>query len=306
MTFNFFIIHAAPGDPVIYMYGPYNVTSEDMDKIRESMGLNRPLILQYLYYLKGLVHLDFGYSAINRKPVLDLIMERIPATIILMISGFIFSVLLGIFLGAVCAVKVRTKFDYIVSAVTLIGYCMPVFWLGIILILLFSLKLQIFPSMGMMSMGKDLDGFSGFLDLLHHLVLPTITLGTYYMATYTRLTRSSMLEVLNLDFIRTAWAKGLNSKQVYFGHALKNALLPVITIMGLQLGFMFAGAVLTETVFAWPGMGRLTYNAILQRDYPLLMGLFILVSTCVILANLITDIVYSFIDPRIQYRHRPR
>lgn len=301
MTFNFFIIHAAPGDPVIYMYGPYNVTGEDMDKIRESLGLNRPLIIQYLSYLGDLLHGDLGYSAINRKPVLDLIIERIPATLILMSSGFFFSVLMGILLGALCAIRVRTKIDYFVSAVSLIGYCMPVFWFGIILILIFSLRFQMFPSMGMVALGKDLHGFAGLLDLLHHLALPTIALGTYYMATYTRLTRASMLEVLNQDYIRTAWAKGLNSMHVYLRHALQNALLPVITIMGLQLGFMFAGAVLTETVFAWPGMGRLTYNAILQRDYPLLMGLFILVCGCVIFANLLTDILYAYIDPRIQY-----
>jgi peptide/nickel transport system permease protein len=304
MTFNFFIIHAAPGDPVTYMYGPYSVTGEDMERLRESLGLNRPLIIQYLSYLADLLRGDLGYSAINRKPVLNLIVERIPATLILMISGLIFSVLLGIFLGAICAIRVRSKIDYLVSAVSLIGYCMPVFWFGIILILLFSLRLQIFPSMGMISLGKDLHGFAGFLDLLHHLALPTVALGTYYMATYTRLTRSSMLEVLSQDYIKTAWAKGLASKNVYFRHALQNALLPVVTVMGLQIGFMFAGAVLTETVFAWPGMGRLTYNAILQRDYPLLMGLFVLVCICVIFANLLTDIVYAYLDPRIQYRSK--
>ena len=202
----------------------------------------------------------------------------------------------------ISAVKARTSIDYVVTVVSLFGYSMPTFWLGLILILVFSLQLGWFPTMGMVTLGSEQSGLAGLVDLLHHLVLPTITLGSFFVATYARLTRSSMLEILGQEFITTAWAKGLPGRAVYYKHALRNALLPVITIVGLQIGFMFAGAVLTETIFAWPGMGSLTYQAILQRDYALLMGLFLIVSVCVILMNLLTDLVYTVVDPRIRYR----
>jgi peptide/nickel transport system permease protein len=213
----------------------------------------------------------------------------------------VFSVLAGTLWGVVSAVRARTGIDYAATVVSLFGYSMPTFWLGLILILVFSLQLGWFPTMGMVTLGDERSGFSGLVDVLHHLVLPTITLGSFFVATYARLTRSSMLEILGQDFITTAWAKGLPGSAIYYKHALRNALLPVITIVGLQIGFMFAGAVLTETIFAWPGMGTLTYQAILQRDYALLMGLFLIVSVGVILTNLVTDLVYTIVDPRIRY-----
>jgi peptide/nickel transport system permease protein len=201
----------------------------------------------------------------------------------------------------ISAVRARTSVDYAVTVVSLFGYSMPTFWLGLILILVFSLQLGWFPTMGMVTLGGELSGLAGLVDLLHHLVLPTVTLGSFFVATYARLTRSSMLEVLGQEFITAAWAKGLPGRAVHYKHALRNALLPVITVIGLQIGFLFAGAVLTETIFAWPGMGSLTYQAILQRDYALLMGLFLIVSVCVILMNLVTDLVYTIVDPRIRY-----
>ena len=231
-------------------------------------------------------------------------MERVPATLVLMAAAFVFSVTAGALWGVISAVKARTSIDYAVTIVSLFGYSMPTFWLGLILILVFSVQLGWFPTMGMVNLGRQQSGLPRLMDILHHLVLPTITLGTFFVATYARLTRSSMLEVLGQEFITTAWAKGLRSRAVYYKHALRNALLPVITIIGLQIGFMFAGAVLTETIFAWPGMGSLTYQAILQRDHALLMGLFLIVSVCVILTNLVTDLVYTVVDPRIRYTPR--
>jgi peptide/nickel transport system permease protein len=302
MAINFLIIHAAPGDPITYLYGgSAEVTAEQMARLRAELGLDRPLYVQFVLYLRSLLGGDLGFSVINRKPVLDLILERLPATLLLMTASFVFSVLAGALWGVISAVRARTGVDYAVTVVSLFGYSMPTFWLGLILILVFSLQLGWFPTMGMVTLGGEETGLAGLLDLLHHLVLPTITLGSFFVATYARLTRSSMLEVLGQEFITAAWAKGLSSRAIYYKHALRNALLPVITIVGLQIGFMFAGAVLTETIFAWPGMGSLTYQAILQRDYALLMGLFLIVSVCVILMNLATDLVYTVVDPRIRY-----
>jgi peptide/nickel transport system permease protein len=302
MAVNFLIIHAAPGDPITYLYGgSAEVSAEQMSRLRAELGLDRPLYVQFGLYLRHLIMGDLGFSVINRKPVLDLILERIPATLVLMTPAFVFSVLAGGLWGVISAVRARTSVDYAVTVVSLFGYSMPTFWLGLILILVFSLQLDWFPTMGMVTLGSDRSGFAALLDLLHHLVLPTVTLGSFFVATYARLTRSSMLELLRQEFITTAWAKGLPGRAVYWKHALRNALLPVITIVGLQIGFMFAGAVLTETIFAWPGMGSLTYQAILQRDYALLMGLFLIVSVCVILMNLVTDLLYTVVDPRIRY-----
>jgi peptide/nickel transport system permease protein len=299
---NFLIIHAAPGDPITYLYGASaEVSAEQMSRLRAQLGLDRPLHVQFLLYVRNLLGGDLGFSVINRKPVLDLILERVPATVVLMSAAFVFSVMAGALWGVISAVRARTGIDYAVTVVSLCGYSMPTFWLGLVLILVFSLQLGWFPTMGMVTLGSDRSGLSGLLDVLHHLVLPTITLGTFYVATYARLLRSSMLEVLGQEFITSAWAKGLPGRAVYYKHALRNALLPVITIVGLQIGFMFSGAVLTETIFAWPGMGSLTYQAILQRDYALLMGLFLIVSVCVILMNLVTDLVYTVVDPRVRY-----
>jgi peptide/nickel transport system permease protein len=302
MAINFVIIHAAPGDPITYLYGSSaEVSAEQMQRLRQDLGLTQPLYVQYVLYLRQLARGDLGFSVINRKPVLDLILERIPATLVLMSAAFVFSVVVGGLWGVISAVKARTHVDYWVTIASLFGYSMPTFWLGLLLILIFSLQLGWFPTMGMTTLGRERAGLAGLADVAHHLVLPTITLGMFYLAIYARLIRASMLEVLGQEFITTAWSKGLPANAVYYKHALRNALLPVITIAGLQIGFMFTGAVLTETIFAWPGMGGLTYQAILQRDYALLMGLFLMVAVCVILMNLATDLVYTFVDPRIRY-----
>jgi peptide/nickel transport system permease protein len=302
MAINFVIIHAAPGDPVTYMYGQLTeVSAEQMHQLREHMGLTQPLYVQFVCYLRQLLRGDLGVSVINRKPVLTLILERLPATMVLMSAAFVFSVCFGGLWGVISAIKARTQVDYWVTIISLFGYSMPTFWLGLLLILIFSLHLGWLPTMGMATLGREGSGLSAGLDVLRHLVLPTITLGAYNLAIYARLLRANMLEVLAQDFINTARAKGLSWKAVYYKHALRNALLPVITVAGIQIGFMFTGAVLTETIFAWPGMGGLTYQALLQRDYALLMGLFFMVSVCVILMSLVTDVLYTIVDPRIRY-----
>jgi len=302
MAINFWIIHAAPGDPVTYLYGQSTeVSAEQMHKLREQMGLTRPLYVQFYRYLRQLLQGDLGFSAINRKPVLTLILERLPATVLLMSTAFVFSLLFGTLWGVISAVNARTQIDYWGTVISLFGYSMPTFWLGLLLILIFSLYLGWLPTMGMVTLGSERSGLSAFVDVLRHLVLPTITLGAYNLAVYARLLRASMLEVLGQDFINTARAKGLSGKAIYYKHALRNALLPVITVAGIQLSFMFTGAVLTETIFAWPGMGGLTYQALLQRDYALLMGLFLMVSVCVIFMSLVTDVIYTIVDPRIHY-----
>lgn len=302
LTLNFVLVHAAPGDPVLYMYGSQNLSPEDLDRQRKDLGLDRPLWEQYVSYMKGLAHGDLGYSAVSRRKVFDLIMERLPATLLLTVTSLMISLVLGVAVGVIAAVRAHSWFDYGLMAVAVAGYSMPVFWLGLMAMLFFSVYLGWFPTMGLSTLGDAQTGLAGLLDVLHHMVLPVVVLSLYYMATYARLTRTVMLEVLQTDYIRTARAKGLPEWRVQFRHALKNALLPVLTTLGLQVGFLFTGAVLTETVFAWPGLGRLTQTAVFQRDYPLLMGLFVIVTIAVLAVSVLTDMVYGLVDPRISYR----
>src|SRR4029453_3847819 len=217
MALNFWIIHAAPGDPVTYLYGSLSeVSAEQMHQLREQMGLTQPIHIQFFRYLHQLLRGDLGFSVINRKPVLTLILERLPATMLLMSAAFVFSVLFGGLWGVISAVKARTQIDYWVTVASLFGYSMPTFWLGLLLILVFSLHLGWFPTMGMTTLGEERPGLAGPGDVVHHLVLPAITLATFYLATYARLIRASMLEVLGQEFITTAWSKGLPAGAVYY------------------------------------------------------------------------------------------
>lgn len=272
-------------------------------QVRESFGLDKPLLTQLYIYLKDVVQLDLGFSYRNHVPVLDLIMERLPATFLLMICAFIFSLVLGVTLG-VMAAKARYSnqrrwIDTTVMTGALVLYATPLFWLSLMGILLFSVVLGWLPAFGMETVGSNLTGLARALDIGKHLILPTVTLGCFFMAFYVRLTRASMLEVIGMDFVKTAKAKGVAPGSIVRIHVLRNALLPVITFAGIQLGQMAGGAVLTETVFAWPGIGRLMFDALLQRDYQLLLGIFLVTSTMVVLFNLLTDITYRIVDPRI-------
>lgn len=298
---NFFLIHAAPGDPVDVLAGNMEADPAYLERLRAEFGLDRPLHEQLVAYMGNVLSFDLGYSLRFRQDVLDLILSRMPATLLLMGTALVFSSVVGILLGAVAARRPAGPADNAATLVALAGFSMPVFWLGQLLLLLFALQLNLFPAQGMVSLRAPREGFGRWLDVAHHLVLPALTYSIYHLTLIFRLTRVKMQETLAQDYIVTARSKGLSERRVVYGHGLRNAMLPIATVIGLNFGFMLAGSVLTETVFAWPGMGRLMFEAINARDYPLLLGLFTVLSVAVILANVITDVVYAVIDPRVTY-----
>jgi len=302
---NFILIHMAPGDPAAVMAGEAGATDPVyVVQLRHQFGLDLPLWQQLFLYVKGVFQLDLGYSYRSGLPVLTLIMERLPATLLLMVCAFVFSIVFGVVLGVLAAqsrfANRRVWIDNVIMVGALIIYAAPLFWLALLAIVLFSVQLGWFPAFGMESVGLNLTGFARVQDIAMHLVLPTVTLGCFFMAIYARLTRASMLEVIGMDFVKTARAKGVPYGVIIRKHVLRNALLPVVTFAGIQLGQMAGGAVLTETVFSWPGIGRLMFDALVERDYQLLMGVFLMTSVMVVLFNLITDVLYQFIDPRIE------
>lgn len=301
VVLNFLIVHLAPGDPVNILVGEYGSTAEFRERVRREYGLDQPLLTQLAVYLRRILRGDLGHSLYFNQPVIRLILERLPATVLLMASQLVFALITGVTLGVAAACRPYSALDNASTAIALVGYSMPVFWSGLLLILLFSSTLGLLPSGGMMSSREHVAGLAAVLDVLRHLILPAFTLGLVNLALYVRLTRASMLEVLSQDYVRTAWAKGLGERRVVLYHALRNALLPVVTITGIDLGRMIGGAVLTETVFAWPGVGTLTFTSLQTRDYPVIVGTFMLVSVGVVLANLLVDVLYGILDPRIQY-----
>src|SRR5215212_5748587 len=301
LVLNFILIHAAPGDP-IYVLAGQSGDAAYYAQIRAQFGLDRPLPEQLWRYVLSVARGDFGYSFAYRQPVFQVILSRLPATLLLSLSGLILATLLGLWLGAVSARHAETPLDHLISAGTLIGYSMPAFWLGQVLLIVFAAGLGLFPVQGMTTARGGYTGLGAVLDVLWHLALPAVTLGLLQLALVTRLTRTGLVEVLAEDYVRTARAKGLAPRAVLYRHALRNALLPVVTVVGGHIGTLLAGAVLTEIIFAWPGLGRLIYDATLSRDYPLLMAVFLVVSASVIVVNLVTDLAYSLLDPRVRYR----
>jgi peptide/nickel transport system permease protein len=305
VVLNFLLIRLAPGDPASIMAG--EAASSDpayVEQLRQQFGFDQPLLQQLWLYIKGILQFDLGYSYRNRLPVLDLILDRLPATLLLMLLAFAFSFLVGGLLGVLAARSRYTNkkkwVDSSIMAVALLFYATPLFWLSLLLIILFSVTLGWLPAFGMESVGAGLTGLDRVLDISAHLVLPVISLGCFFMAVYARLARASMLEVMGMDFIKTARAKGVPAGQVIRKHVIRNAMLPVVTFAGIQLGQMAGGAVLTETVFGWPGIGRLMFDALMQRDYQLLLGVFLVTSSMVVLFNIITDLIYRVVDPRIE------
>lgn len=290
----FFLIHAAPGGPALLL-NP-ELGKEEALALERELGLNRPIYAQYLTWLGNLVHGNFGTSFMKGLPVTTLVMERLGATMYLMLAALILGVTLAIPLGVISAVKRYSVVDYCGTVFSFFGLAIPPFWYGIMLILLFSVSLRWLPSGGMYTVGA---GFS-LRDRLLHLILPALVLGTTTMAQLMRYTRSSMLTVLTQDYVRTARAKGLAERVVVYRHALRNAMIPVITVLGLQLPRLVGGAAITETIFGWPGMGRLAVDAAFQRDYLVIMGVTIVVSVVVVLANLLVDLCYALVDPRIR------
>jgi peptide/nickel transport system permease protein len=295
---NFFLIHAAPGDPIDFLLGSSEATEEYIAQVRAEFGLDQPLLAQLLAYLGKVVRLDLGYSLRFREDVLVLILSRLPATLLLMGSALVVASVLGILLGALAARRPYSATDNAATLVALAGYSMPVFWLGQIMLLVFSLHLAMFPTQGMMSLRAPREGIGMVMDVAHHLVLPVATYSVYHLALVFRLTRVKMQETLALDFITTARAKGLPERRVVYGHALRNAMLPVVTVIGLNFGFMLAGSVLTETVFAWPGLGLYITNALFSADMAAVMGGTIVVGAVFVGLNMLSDVLYRLVDPR--------
>ncbi|WP_189689155.1 ABC transporter permease [Pseudorhodoferax aquiterrae] len=300
-TANFMLVRAAPGDPVSIMAGEAGASDPQfVAQLRAQFGLDQPLPTQLANYLGHVLKLDLGYSYRQQQPVADLILERLPATLLLTGTAFGLSLLFGIVLGALASRNAGKWQDSLITVVALLFYATPLYWLAMMAVLLFSVQMDLLPAFGFFTVGAELTGMAKVLDIGKHLVLPALTLALFYMAVYARMTRASMLEVAQMDFVKTARAKGVHPGRIQRKHILRNALLPVVTLAGIQAGGMIGGAVLTETVFAWPGIGRLMFDALLQRDYNLLMGCFLFTAAMAVLFNLITDFVYTLVDPRIE------
>ncbi|HWX49370.1 MAG TPA: ABC transporter permease [Roseomonas sp.] len=303
IVLNFFLVRLAPGDPATVLAGEAGVVDPQfMAELRARYGLDQPLYEQLAIYVSRAATLDFGESYRIQRPAMDLIAERLPATLLLSLTAFALAIVLGVTLGVLAARRVGRWQDMVITVAALVFFAMPLFWIGLMAILLFSVQLGWLPAYGMETVGGNYSGVGRAFDIARHLVLPATTLGLFYVAVYVRMTRASVLEVSQLDFVRTARAKGIREARIWRRHILKNALLPVITLASLQAGALVGGAVVTETVFAWPGVGRLAFDALGQRDYNLLLAVFTVTSAMVILFNLIADLVYSLIDPRIEVK----
>lgn len=309
----FSIIHLIPGDPARVILGE-RATEASILALREKMGLNEPLYVQFYTFIKNVLHGDLGTSIITNEHVTRELLVTFAATVELTVLAMIIAVVVGIAAGTIAAVKQYSIFDNFSMVGALVGVSMPIFWLGLLMIWAFSFKLGWFPASGRLSVIYDIPQVTHFLlidtliagnikaffDVIWHLIMPAFALATIPMAIIARMTRSSMLEVMRQDYIRTAKAKGLSSKVIIFKHAIKNAFLPVITVVGLQIGLLLGGAVMTETVFSYPGLGRRLYLAIMARDYPVVQGGILVIASCFVIVNLIVDITYNFIDPRIK------
>jgi len=310
----FLIMHFAPGDPAALSLG-ITATPEDIERVKKEMGLDDPLITQYIKFLKNAFRGDFGTSYYTKQPVLSELMALFPATAELAVASIIIALSIGIVTGIISALKQNSIFDHLSMVIALLGVSMPVFWIGLILLWIFSIKFGWTPISGRLSVQIDLRSITGLFifdsiitgnltalkDTLRHIALPAFTLSTISTGIIARFTRSSMLEVIRQDYIRTARAKGVGEMAVVFKHALKNTLIPVVTVVGLQFGLLLGGAVVTETVFSWPGIGNIIVISILRRDYPMVQGALLLISFIYVAINLLVDISYAYIDPRIRY-----
>lgn len=313
---TFALVHLIPGDPVLMMAGERGIDPERYAALRAELGLDQPLYVQYWTYVSGVLSGDLGKSLVTQQPVFQEFLTLFPATVELSLCAIIFAITLGLPAGIIAAVKRGTVVDHTVMTASLTGYSMPIFWWGLLLIILFSVMLGVTPVSGRISALYWIEPVTGFMlidtllsdepeafwSALHHLILPAIVLGTIPLAVIARMTRSAMLEVLREDYVRTARAKGLAPWRVIGVHALRNALIPVITVIGLQVGVMLAGAILTETIFSWPGVGKWLVESINRRDYPAIQGGIMLVASVIILVNLLVDVLYGVVNPRIRHR----
>lgn len=314
---TFTLIRMIPGDPIEIMAGERGVSPERHAQLRSELGLDQPILIQYFDYVQGIFQGDLGVSLITKTPVIEEFISLFPATVELAFCAAMFAILIGLPAGIIAAVKRGSVFDHSVMTISLTGYSMPIFWWALLLMLVFSVNLDLTPVSGRMDVTYWIDEVTGFMlidtllsgeegafkSAVHHLVLPSIVLGTIPMAVIARMTRSSMLEVLGEDYIRTARSKGMVPMRVIVVHALRNALIPVITVIGLQVGILLSGAILTETIFAWPGIGKWLIESIGRRDYPVVQGGILIVATMIIMVNLLVDIMYGVVNPRIRHAH---
>lgn len=300
---NFALLQLAPGDAADVLAGEAgSATPEYMAQLRERFGLDQPVYVQLLVYLKQVVTFNLGYSFRHGMPVAELILDRLGPTLLLMGTVFLCAVVFGALLGSLAARNLNKWQDSMISVLTILAYATPVFWAGLMLIVVFAIRLDWFPTSGMQEIAAFHEGWARVVDIAHHLVLPAVTLTMFYLALYTRLMRASVLEQASMDYVTTARAKGLTERQIARRHVFRNALLPVVTMAGVQAGALLGGAVVVETVFAWPGLGMLAYESLFARDLNLLLGIFFISACMVVVVNLVVDIVYSMIDPRIELR----
>ena len=317
---SFFLVRMVPGDPVMLLLGERGASPEVYQEMKSNLGLDKPLYSQYLLYMKGVASGDLGTSIVSKRSVLEEFNDRFPATLELGLFALFWAIIIGLPLGVIAATKRGKFFDYFLMGGSLLGYSMPIFWWGLILILIFSVQLGLTPVSGRLSVMYDvpltsgfllldtltnsqvraLDGFEPFWSALHHIILPSIVMGTIPLAVIARMTRSSLLEVLGEDFIRTAKAKGLGPYKVVVSHALRNALIPIITVVGLMFGSLITGAILTETIFSWPGIGRWLVASINARDYPVIQGGVLCIASLVVIINASVDVLYLWANPKMR------
>ena len=301
VVLNFLLLHLAPGDAAEVLAGEAGSASpEYMVELRARFGLDRPLATQLVLYVTNVLTLNLGVSFRHSMPVLDLIQARLWPTLLLMGVALLTSVSAGVALGLLAAVRVHSWRDTLISVLALIAYATPLFWIGLMLIVVFSLRLGWFPTSGMETVAAFSEGWRRGLDIAHHLVLPALTLSLFYMALYTRLMRAAVLEQTGMDYVATARAKGLSERRVVLAHVLKNAILPVVTMAGVQVGNLLGGSIVVESVFGWPGLGLLAFQSLFARDLNLLLGIFLLSACTVVMVNLVVDILYTLLDPRIE------
>ena len=298
---NFLLLQLAPGDAADVLAGESgSATPEYMEMLRKNFGLDKSIPEQLLIYIKNLFLFDLGFSFRHNMEVLEIILDRLGATLLLMTTTLFLSVGVGILLGLFAAMRVNHWQDSLISILAIISYATPLFWVGLMLMVIFSINLDWFPATGMEDIIKFYTGWERLLDIAHHLILPSITLSLFYLALYTRLMRASVLEQHGMDYVVTARAKGASENRITFKHVLKNAILPVITMAGFQVGALLGGSVVVEAVFGWPGLGQLAFQTLFARDINLLLGIFFLSACLVVVVNLLVDIIYTFLDPRIE------
>lgn len=293
---GFAMMHLAPGGPLaVYTLNP-TITAQDIERIKHVFGLDQPIHIQYVKWAYGIFTGNWGFTFFGGRPVLNVILERFPATLLLMGSGMSLAIIIGMLIGILGAVRRYSIFDYLATTGAMVALSFPTFWFGLMTIFIFSLKLGWLPSGGMFTLG----GEENILDLFKHLILPTVVLALVLVAQWSRYSRSSFLEVIHQDYIRTAKSKGLSGRRILFRHAFPNAVAPLIALAGIQLPWLFSGALVTETIFGWPGMGRLFVDALTMKEYPVLMGMIMITAIFVIIGNLLADVINALIDPRIR------